>query len=228
MKAPQGKRTIRSNSVFFSIYKFRNIFANHFAQFCNDLQFDYNESQIVYEIAWYIFGKLPLFLLWLFSPNIVSNIVSLFSRLSSHNLHQCIWRSVMKTGLPMSVLGLFTVINHKTCQQYPCKILKYISIYLSSQWVSEWQGHLLSCSGHLKRRGVPLYTAPPFLVSLEVFNLWKCFIALFTFKNTSLVQHWCECDCKWISLYWARLTHYVGNCEIWSWHHVSLHLMITK
>ena len=34
--------------------------------------------------------------------------------------------------LPMSVLGLFTVINHKTCQQYPCKILKYISIYLSS------------------------------------------------------------------------------------------------
>ena len=39
----------------------------------------------------------------------------------------------------------------------------------------------------------------PSLVSLEVFNLCKCFIALVTFENTSLVQHWCKFNCKWTS-----------------------------
>ena len=41
------------------------------------------------------------------------NIVLLYEEILSYNLCQYIMRSVMKTGLPMSVLGSFTVIKHK-------------------------------------------------------------------------------------------------------------------
>ena len=48
------------------------------------------------------------------------NTVSLYKEILSQNLYQWILRSVMKTGLPMSVLGSYNVIKHKTCQQYAC------------------------------------------------------------------------------------------------------------
>ena len=54
------------------------------------------------------------------------NIVSLFEEILSYNLCQYIMRSVMKTGLPMSVLGSFTVIKHKHVNNMLVKILKYI------------------------------------------------------------------------------------------------------
>ena len=34
--------------------------------------------------------------------------IIIFENIITYNLYQCIWRSVMKTGLSMSVLGLFT------------------------------------------------------------------------------------------------------------------------
>ena len=54
-------------------------------------------------------------------PKYCTNIVSLYEDILSYNICQCILRSVMKTGLPMSVPGSFTVIKHKTCQQYAWK-----------------------------------------------------------------------------------------------------------
>ena len=61
-------------------------------------------------------------------PKYCMNIVSLFEEILSYNLCQYIMRSVMKTGLPMSVLGSFTVIKHKHVNNMLVKILKYILI----------------------------------------------------------------------------------------------------
>ena len=51
-------------------------------------------------------------------------------------------------------------------------------------------------------------------MSLEVFNLCKCYIALVTFENTSLVQHWCKCDCKWISFILSQAGALCGELRV--------------
>ena len=47
----------------------------------------------------------------------------------------------MKTGLPMSVPGLFTVIIHITCQQYPCK---YPEIHIALYCIDHHQVYVSS------------------------------------------------------------------------------------
>ena len=50
-----------------------------------------------------------------------------------------------------------------------------------------------------------------YLVSLGVFNHWKCFIALVTLKTSSLVPCWCKCDCKWISFILSQASALCGE-----------------
>ena len=74
-------------------------------------------------------------------PNYCMSIVSFYEEILSYNLCQCILRSVMKTGLPMSVLGSFTVIKHKTCQQYDCNNPEIYIDWSSQRQIRSIQSH---------------------------------------------------------------------------------------
>ena len=67
-----------------------------------------------------------------------------------------------------------------------------------------------------------------YLVSLGVFNHWKCFIALVTLNNYLLLfRVGSNVTANGSHLYWARLVPCVGNCEIWSFHHQPATYCIT-